>query len=147
MLCILIAALCLTISTKAQTPKNSGGNIEASATRPNRHANNASDASVDATNWNKLVPNAQRVYSKKDASEFSLVKLKQVNYLYSNSFELGSADCSTETINYAAVFSNRQDDKRVTVPVKTKAGCTVNITLLSNNEVQKEFKKIETENN
>lgn len=143
MLCIFIVALCLTINLKAQTPKLTG-NIEASATRTNRHAN---DADADATNWNKLVFAAQQVYSKKDASEFTTVKLKQVNYLYSKSFELKDPDCSAGDINYAALFSNRQEDKRITIPVKTKEGCTVNVTLLSHNEVQKEFKKIETENN
>jgi hypothetical protein len=103
---------------------------------------------LNATNWDKLVPLAQKYYNRKQASTMPDLKIKQVNFLYSQSFIVSKSDCkiNENELDFNAFNHLRKAGSRVKVPVAQK-GCAAEIELLSIDELNSEFEKIKKENN
>src|ERR1044072_8033429 len=61
---------------------------------------------INQDNWSLLVPAAQKAYTKDQASRIPSIKLKQINYLYSNSFTVvNTSNCnvSNDEINLSEI--------------------------------------------
>jgi hypothetical protein len=107
------------------------------------------DPVIDINNWAKLNTIAQKAYNADQASRMPIFKINQVNYLYSSSYEIiNSSGCKLDIneINFQEALSKRSETEVVSIPMKTKDGCNYTIELFTLDQVQKQFKKIETEN-
>ncbi|MEI7595109.1 MAG: hypothetical protein WCK02_05120 [Bacteroidota bacterium] len=98
------------------------------------------------SNWDKLVPMAQKHYTPEQARELSEVKIKQINFLYAKSFyferndKLISKPCNTSTVDVEKYDRLRYQDKIRKIEI---SGCNDFIVLISLNDVKIALSKIE----
>lgn len=100
-----------------------------------------------AENWDKLVPLAQKYYSRRQAAILEEYKIKQTNFLYSKSFTITTSGCNINEndLDFNSLSQKRKVDARNTVHI-TQQGCSAEIELLSINEVNTALDKIKREN-
>jgi adenylate cyclase len=104
---------------------------------------------IDPNNWEKLVPAAQKVYSKDEAARMFSYGVKQINYLYTNSYKIinnNGCKVNIEEIDFNEVFPKRAQSSVIQSTLKNKDECSFSIEMCSIDELEKEFKKIEKEN-
>lgn len=102
--------------------------------------------SFSQSNWDKLVPMAQKHYSPEQARELPDLKIKQINFLFSKSFYLEKNNkrvykpCDASIIDVENYNKYRLQDKIRKVEI---SGCTDFIVLLSWNDIEAAFKEME----
>jgi len=105
--------------------------------------------SFSQSNWDKLVPQAQKHYNAEQSAELSDLKILKINYLYTKSFYIErnkdnkNAPCELSNIDISKYNDLREQDRSRKIEV---SGCKDFVVLLSWHDVEAAYKEIESQN-